>query len=111
MPPAFDYDTAPSNQRARFLTVMRAVDDWATVGSSNIDPFSLLLAREANVVVVDPRFAATLRARVLASMAEGGRAVLHDEVARRPWTQRLWGWVATGMLRLGVAVSGHRHRY
>jgi cardiolipin synthase len=23
---------------------------WATVGSSNIDPFSLLLAREANVV-------------------------------------------------------------
>jgi len=87
------------------------VDDWATVGSSNIDPFSLLLAREANVVVVDPRFAATLRARVLASMAEGGRAVLHDEVARRPWTQRLWGWVATGMLRLGVAVSGHRHRY
>jgi phosphatidylserine/phosphatidylglycerophosphate/cardiolipin synthase-like enzyme len=42
------------------------IDDWATVGSSNIDPFSLLLAREANVVVVDAGFAATLRERLLA---------------------------------------------
>jgi cardiolipin synthase len=87
------------------------VDDWATVGSSNIDPFSLLLAREANVVVLDARFAASLRERVLASMAEGGRPVLLDEHANRPWTQRLWGWIATRMLRLGVAVSGHRNRY
>lgn len=87
------------------------IDDWATVGSSNIDPFSLLLAREANVVVFDPEFAATLRARLLASMAEGGRPVLHDEHARRPWPQRLYGWFATQMLRLGVVVSGHRSRY
>ncbi len=87
------------------------VDDWATVGSSNIDPFSLLLAREANVVVVDAGFAATLRERLLASMAEGGRPVVHDEHARRPWTQRLAGWLATRMLRLGVMVSGHRRRY
>lgn len=87
------------------------VDDWATVGSSNIDPFSLLLAREANVVVVDAGFAAALRERLLASMAEGGRRVVHDEHARRPWMQRLAGWFATRMLRLGVAVSGHRRRY
>jgi cardiolipin synthase len=87
------------------------IDDWATVGSSNIDPFSLLLAREANVVVFDAVFAAAVRERVLASMADGGRPVLHDEHARRPWTQRLYGWFATRMLRLGVAVTGHRHRY
>ncbi len=29
-------------------------DHWATVGSSNIDPYSLLMAREANVFVRDP---------------------------------------------------------
>ena len=29
-------------------------DRWATVGSSNIDPYSLLMAREANVFVRDP---------------------------------------------------------
>jgi cardiolipin synthase len=87
------------------------IDDWATVGSSNIDPFSLLLAREANVVVFDRQFAAGLRDSVLASMTEGGRPVLLDEYARRPWTQRLSGWFATAMLRLGVVVSGHRRRY
>ena len=43
-----------------FLHAKVAVVDghWATVGSSNIDPFSLLLAREANVVTEDRRFAA-----------------------------------------------------
>ena len=87
------------------------IDDWATVGSSNIDPFSLLLAREANVLVFDPEFAATLRERVLASMAEGGRPVRPDEYARRSWMQRLRGGVATWMLRLGVRVSGYRQRY
>jgi len=32
-------------------------DRWATVGSSNIDPYSFLMAREANVFVRDPLFA------------------------------------------------------
>ena len=35
-------------------------DDWATVGSSNIDPLSLLLNLEANVIVSDARFSAEL---------------------------------------------------
>ena len=33
-------------------------DDWATVGSSNIDPLSLLLNLEANVIVRDAAFTA-----------------------------------------------------
>ena len=42
-----------------FLHAKVAVIDarWATVGSSNIDPVSLLLAREANVVVENGAFA------------------------------------------------------
>ena len=35
-------------------------DDWATVGSSNIDPLSLLLNLEANIVVHDRGFAQSL---------------------------------------------------
>lgn len=35
-------------------------DDWATVGSSNWDPFSLWLALEANLVLKDGEFARTL---------------------------------------------------
>jgi cardiolipin synthase len=46
-----------------FLHAKVAVIDgtWATVGSSNIDPYSLLMAREANVFVRDPDFANQLR--------------------------------------------------
>src|SRR5690606_8307328 len=45
--------------RKSFLHAKVAVidDHWATVGSSNIDPFSLLVAREANVAVRDRGFA------------------------------------------------------
>jgi len=33
---------------------------WVTVGSSDIDPFSLLLSREANLVIEDDGFGETL---------------------------------------------------
>ena len=47
--------------RQNFLHAKVAVIDghWATVGSSNIDPFSLFLSREANVVIDDEAFGAT----------------------------------------------------
>jgi cardiolipin synthase len=45
-------------------------DEWATVGSSNLDPLSLALNLEANVVVRDSGFAQQLRERLDALMAE-----------------------------------------
>lgn len=87
------------------------IDDWATVGSSNIDPFSLLLSREANVVVLDATFAGVLRERLLASMEEGGRPVPRDAQARSTWVQRLRGWLAYRVVRLGIVVSGAGGRY
>jgi cardiolipin synthase A/B len=87
------------------------VDDWATVGSSNIDPFSLLLAREANVVVFDAGFAAELRGRLLAAMADGGKPVEREQLERRSVWQRFKGWIAYRVLRFGVIVSGHGSRY
>ena len=46
-----------------FMHAKVAVIDehWATVGSSNLDPFSLRLALEANVVVEDEGFAKQLK--------------------------------------------------
>lgn len=44
-------------------------DDWATVGSSNIDPLSLLLNLEANVIVRDPQFTTALAAQFDAAVA------------------------------------------
>ena len=53
---------------------MAVVDDhWATVGSSNIDPYSLLMAREANVFVRDAHFADQLRIELLEMIDTGTR--------------------------------------
>lgn len=46
-------------------------DDWATVGSSNVDGLSLFLNQEANVVIKDARFAQALRCQIEAAVAEG----------------------------------------
>ena len=87
------------------------IDGWATVGSSNIDPFSLLLAREANLVVSDRGFADALRARIDRAIAEGGEPVVLTRHRRRTWPVRAMNWLAYGLLRLGVAISGSSGRY
>lgn len=53
--------------QASYMHAKVAVIDseWSTVGSSNIDPFSLWLAREANLVVQDKLFANDLRDQLL----------------------------------------------
>ena len=53
------YEYVPAFLHAK---VALADDDWATVGSSNIDPLSLLLNLEANLVVRDTGFTAALAA-------------------------------------------------
>jgi cardiolipin synthase len=46
-------------------------DDWATVGSSNVDGLSLFLNQEANVVIKDAAFAQSLRTHIEQAIAEG----------------------------------------
>jgi len=94
-----------------FLHAKVAVIDgrWATVGSSNLDPLSLLLAREANVVVNDETFASHLRRRLLHAMAEEGRQVSPAEYLGRPLRQRVLEWVALAIMRLGLIVQGKKY--
>jgi cardiolipin synthase len=75
-------------------------ETWATVGSSNIDPFSLMLAREANVVVFDRAFAGELRASLLRAMADGAHAIKRKEWRRVPWYARFASWALYGLVRL-----------
>jgi cardiolipin synthase len=86
-------------------------DDWVTVGSANIDPFSLLLAREANVVARSRPLAQALRERLEQAVERGGRAVELDRVEREPLWRRLAARAAWLMIRIGVAVSGSGLRY
>jgi len=100
---------------ASFLHAKVAVIDadtsrpWATVGSSNLDPLSLLLAREANVVVRDPAFAQDLRARLLHAMGQGSRPVAAQEYANRPLLQRVKERLALGLMRLALFLTGTRY--
>jgi cardiolipin synthase A/B len=81
----------------------------ATVGSSNLDPLSLLLAREANVFVRDDAFAAELRAHLVDAIAQHGRRVDPAEHERRPILTRGLTWVAYGLMRMLLLVSGKRY--
>ena len=82
---------------------------WATVGSSNLDPLSLLLAREANVVVQDAAFAIDLRQRLVHAMQHAGRRMDPARYAGRPLRQRVLDRVAFGLMRLALWVTGNRY--
>ncbi|PQA77404.1 cardiolipin synthase ClsB [Rhodoferax sp. TS-BS-61-7] len=94
-----------------FLHAKVAVVDqqWATVGSSNLDPLSLLLAREANVVVQDTGFATALQQRLETAMAQHGRALDAQDFGQRPWGQQALDWLAYGLMRLTLLLAGRRY--
>ena len=94
-----------------FLHAKVAVIDsrWATVGSSNLDPLSLLLAREANVVVEDPAFARELRTQLEQAIEQGGVRVDPKTYADRSWRLRLLDRVAFGLMRLALFLTGNRY--
>lgn len=98
-----------------FLHAKVAVVDrhWATVGSSNIDPFSLLLAREANVVIEDDGFAGELRASLLAAIAEGAAQVKRERWKDQPWVTRAMTWASYGLARFltGVFAYGRAEEF
>ena len=101
--------------KASFLHAKVAVIDphhdrpWATVGSSNLDPLSLLLAREANVVVADKAFAEQLHQRLALAMDQQSSQVVAADYTRRPWPHRVLDWVAFAMMRLALFLSGNRY--
>ncbi|RFC37470.1 MAG: cardiolipin synthase [Candidatus Nitrotoga sp. LAW] len=80
---------------------------WATVGSSNIDPFSLWLAREANLVVRDAGFAESLRANLLQEIAHSAR-LISPSVWREHsiWTHLLMR-ISYAMVRFLTGVIGY----
>ena len=95
---------------ASFLHAKVAVIDgqWATLGSSNLDPLSLLLAREANLVIEDHEFAGELRARLLEAVAREGERMDPALYEKRPWRERALENLALAIMRLALVVQGKR---
>lgn len=76
-------------------------DEWATVGSSNLDPLSLSLNLEANLVVRDRAFTAELRARLETLMRDDCSPIVRDSLPR-------WG---AGRMLAGVLVFHFLRRF
>lgn len=94
-----------------FLHAKVAVVDghWATVGSSNLDPLSMLLAREANVVVEDKAFAEDLHRRLKTAIADHGRRVDPQAYRVHSLGRRLKGRLAYALMRLAVVLTGRKY--
>jgi cardiolipin synthase len=92
-----------------FLHAKVAVIDgkWATVGSSNLDPLSLLLAREANVVVDDSTFAQALLVPLNTAIQQHSVRLDKALFAHRPILQRLKDRLAYTVMRVTLFLSGN----
>ena len=82
-------------------------DHWATVGSSNLDPFSLLLSLEANVVVDDEKFAGTLKHSLKQAINAGARRMLQKQWRTQPLRRRLASWLSYGLVRFMIGMAGY----
>jgi cardiolipin synthase len=101
------YEYLPSFLHAK----VAVLDEVSTVGSSNLDPFSLLLAREANLLIDDAAFTQSLRQSLEAAIVQGSKVIEHTLYARRPVLTRLTDGLAYLLLRVGVALTGKGSDY
>lgn len=99
--------------RKSFMHSKVAVIDheWATVGSSNIDAFSLLLAREANIVVHDKVFAQQLAADIERCIVDGAHEILNEDWKRGNYLKRMLSALVYFVVRMvtGLVVQPDRH--
>ena len=100
------HEYAPSALHAKVAVIDAG---WATVGSTNLDPLSLLMAREANVVTRDPVFARELRQRLDHLLQTAGVRIEHEQLRLRPWRLRLLDRVAYAIMRALLMLLGHRY--
>ncbi|MFZ1499294.1 MAG: phospholipase D-like domain-containing protein, partial [Giesbergeria sp.] len=101
------HEYAPSFLHAKVAVIdAEGTHPWATVGSSNLDPLSLLLAREANVAVADSEFAGTLRARLVDAMEHAGEQIDSAAYAARPWRARVLDRLAFVLVRTALWLTG-----
>ncbi|MBU6460092.1 MAG: cardiolipin synthase ClsB [Proteobacteria bacterium] len=93
--------------RSHLHAKVAVIDEyWATVGSSNLDPFSLLLAREANVMVYDQRFAKQLRQRLLLAIKNDSTQLSLIEW-RNKKIDRFWNKLAYRLVRVLIGMTGY----
>ena len=99
----------PSFLHAKVAVMDSPAGSISTVGSSNLDPLSMLLAREANVFVLDQAFGAELRGHLIDAIAHEGRRVESDVYMKRPLRTRWLAWLAYAMIQFALYATGKRY--
>ena len=82
-------------------------EHWATVGSSNLDPFSLLLSLEANVVVDDESFAKELKHSLNQAIDSGSQRIVKKNWRTKSFRLRLASWLSYGLVRFMIGIAGY----
>ena len=99
-------------QRSMLHGKVATIDDqWATVGSSNLDPFSLFLNREANLLVMDQPFARQLRESVDEEIRANATICHGKDWQRRSILLRAQSWLAYGFARWVAGVMGFARQW
>jgi len=98
------YEYQPSYLHAKVAVVDGL---WATVGSSNIDPYSLLLALEANLAVQDAGFAGELRSSLLAAIEGEAIRIGEGYGASRSWFDRAVSRISYRIVRMLIGLLGY----
>jgi cardiolipin synthase len=80
-------------------------EDWSTVGSSNLDPLSLMMAREANIVTHSRALAQELKAHIQESTATGSTPVKRADIEGRSCYNRGLDWLAYGSVLLALKLA------
>lgn len=96
-----------------FLHAKTAVFDHsiATVGSSNIDPFSLLLAREANLWVEDSEFATLLRNSLIKAISLESKQVTKQQIIQQGYWHNSLARISFTLIRLVTGLLGFKKRW
>lgn len=98
------YEYQPSELHAKVAVIDSC---WATVGSSNIDPLSLVLSREANIVAYERAFAQELETSLRAAIENHARQITEVNWNSRSRLERLLSRLAFGLIRVLAGWIGY----
>lgn len=97
----FEYHRRPLHGKVALMD-----DHWATVGSSNLDPLSLSLNLEANIIIHDRTFNQTLRENLSTIIADDCKQVDESMLPKRTWWNLSKSVLAFHFLRHFPALVG-----
>ena len=86
-------------------------EEWTSIGSSNLDPLSLQMNLEANLIVKDRGFAQTVSQSLQQDFADSLEISRHQVQQPRWWTRpvrSVFSWTARAYLKLGGVARRRR---